>query len=364
MTKDLLKISKQLIYKQPFYGAVLLSLQKEINNSVPTAGIGLNGVNYKLYINENFWNSLSENHKLGLLIHELGHVVNFHLTEYKHHHDKETSNIAKDIYINQHIEEHLLPEGGCTYEKFDLPPGEDTNFYYNELIKQKEHNQSELLKNALNAMSNGEGSCDDGKGNTVNLPQHSWDEIEDASPAMQKIIAKNTIELVSSVVESVRKSSPGSIPNHVLEMLDVLRIITPPKFNWKGYIRRFIGTSTKTWVNKTRRKKSKRFSQMPGLREKTFSNILVAIDSSMSVSISDLKEFQNELIHMHKTGHDISIVVADTEIKDQFKFNPRVPLNVKGRGGTSFQPVIDLYRENLKKYSCLIYLTDGEASCP
>jgi predicted metal-dependent peptidase len=31
---------------------------------------------------------------------------------------------------------------------------------------------------------------------------------------------------------------------------------------------------------------------------------------------------------------------------------------------TDFQPVIDYYNENQNKYSCLIYLTDGEASSP
>ena len=67
---------------------------------------------------------------------------------------------------------------------------------------------------------------------------------------------------------------------------------------------------------------------------------------------------------MHKTGHDIEIIMCDTEINDQFKYNPRKPFAVTGRGGTSFQPVIDHFNENFNKYSCLIYLTDGEASNP
>jgi predicted metal-dependent peptidase len=31
---------------------------------------------------------------------------------------------------------------------------------------------------------------------------------------------------------------------------------------------------------------------------------------------------------------------------------------------TDFTPVVDYYNENLRKYTCLIYLTDGEASAP
>ena len=103
---------------------------------------------------------------------------------------------------------------------------------------------------------------------------------------------------------------------------------------------------------------------MPGLKERFYSHILVAIDTSLSVSKYDLQEFHNELKHLHKTGHDIYVLLCDTKIQKEFKFNPRKQLNIDGRGGTNFQPVIDYYKRNLRKYSCLIYLSDGEASAP
>ena len=31
---------------------------------------------------------------------------------------------------------------------------------------------------------------------------------------------------------------------------------------------------------------------------------------------------------------------------------------------TYFEPVVDYFNENLRKYSCLIYFTDGECSAP
>ena len=65
---------------------------------------------------------------------------------------------------------------------------------------------------------------------------------------------------------------------------------------------------------------------------------------------------------MHKTGHQITVVQCDTEINSVEIFNPKKDWNIKGRGGTSFQPVIDHYNE--KDYTALIYLTDGEAYSP
>ena len=73
MTKDdsLSKISKDLLIKEPFYGFFLIMLNKIWRKDISTAGVSKNGINYQLAINEDFWMSLSDNHKVGLLKHEL-----------------------------------------------------------------------------------------------------------------------------------------------------------------------------------------------------------------------------------------------------------------------------------------------------
>jgi predicted metal-dependent peptidase len=58
------------------------------------------------------------------------------------------------------------------------------------------------------------------------------------------------------------------------------------------------------------------------------------------------------------------VVQADTAISHIGPFNHRADFEVHGRGGTSFQPVIDYFNENIHKYTCLIYFTDGEAYAP
>lgn len=364
--KNLLRISKELLYENPFYGSILISLQKEINNDkTKTACVGLHDITYKLIVNSDFFDSLNPKQQQGLLLHELGHIVNFHLTEYNHLHDHNIANQAMDIYINQTIPNDMLPPGGCTWDKYEgLVPNMDTNWYYKKLMENKENGNDQTLNNILEASANGGTEALDKNGNPIQVPSHEWDEIDNASEAVKKMVGKNTEQLILNVVKQLEKSNPGSIPGHIKSLIEQLSIIEPPKFNWRSYLRRFVGTSTKTWVNKTRRKKSNRFPGMPGSREYYFSHILVAIDTSASVDDNDIKEFSAELMHMHKTGHDIDIVYADTKIHNKFKYHPRNPLEVEGRGGTDFQPVIDLYRQNLKKYSCLIYLTDGEAYTP
>jgi predicted metal-dependent peptidase len=376
------KICKRLLFDEPFYGLILLNLNKQVTDKVPTTGVGLNGVNYQLYINPTFWNSLDEQKQRGLLIHELRHICFFHITDFKHLKDPELANIAKDIYINQDIPDELLPEGGCTLESFadlKLPAGQDTNFYYKALLQEKEAGcpNSQALSDLLeqggggSGEGNGEGDQESGgqggspvmgdNGKPVSMPNHQWEEIQEMSEVMQGILDRGFAEMVNQSVKEVEKSR-GKIPFDVSHILEKIVEITPPKFNWRGYVRNFVGTSVKCFFKTTKRKRSNRFPEMPGLKRQDFSHILVAIDTSASVSNDELKEFMSEIHHIYRTGHDITLILCDTRIHNIVKYNPRLDIEIKGRGGTEFQPVIDYYRENLTRYSCLIYFTDGE--CP
>jgi hypothetical protein len=48
------KASKELMWKEPFYGFFLIMLNKIWSKKVPTAGVSKNGINYQLAINEEF----------------------------------------------------------------------------------------------------------------------------------------------------------------------------------------------------------------------------------------------------------------------------------------------------------------------
>jgi hypothetical protein len=65
------KASKELMWKEPFYGFFLIMLNKVWNNRIPTAGVSKNGINYQLTINEDFWQGMTDNHRIGILKHEL-----------------------------------------------------------------------------------------------------------------------------------------------------------------------------------------------------------------------------------------------------------------------------------------------------
>jgi len=363
--ESLAKASKELMLKEPFYGLLLMSLNKVWSDKLPTAGVRLKGINYELAINPSFWESLPMEQKVGILKHELLHIGFFHLVNFTKYSNKKILNIAMDLEINQYIERSWLPEGGMfldTFPELDLEERAGTRYYYDKLMELMQE-QEETMQCIMNAISNGESECELPNGEKIQIPDHDWEEVEQLDEATQKLIESQTKHIVEQVADQVQKSR-GNIPGEFEEILERLKHVDPPKFDWKGYMRRFAGRSIKTYTKKSRRKYNKRLPDNPGLKIKRHKHILAAIDTSGSVSTNELKEFLSELYHMKKTGSEVTIIECDTAISYIGKFDPKKDLEIHGRGGTDFQPVIDYYNEHQKEYSCLFYFTDGECSAP
>jgi predicted metal-dependent peptidase len=354
--QSLSKISKELMLKEPYYGFFLIMLNKVWRKDLPTAGVSKNGINFQLAINEEFWTGLSEMHQMGLLKHELLHIAFGHLTSFKSFKNHRLANIAMDMEINQYIDKDWLPKGGIDiddYEDLDLERKAGCRYYYdklNQFQEEKDKNGScgnEDMDKLLDQVANGEG------------PDHStWGEFEDLSEAEQKLIEKQLQKVLADAKEQTVKKR-GNVPGEI-EGVIIVEEIVPPKFDWRGYIRRFTGVSTKVFTKKIRRKENRRYEENPGLKIKMRQHMLLAIDTSGSVSNTELQEFMGEIHHIYKAGVDVTIMQCDTSIRSIEAYKGKNEINVVGRGGTEFDPVLDYYNANQKKYTSLVYFTDGE----
>ena len=348
------RASKTLMFSEPFYGLFLVGLNKKYRKDLPTAGVSKNGIGIQLAINPEFFEGLPEKHRIGLLKHELLHVSFGHLVMRDKFKCPKLFNIAADLEINQYINSDYLPEGGITMEMFadlNLNSRAGTTYYYEKLEEAQQEGNCPNLENILNQMD----------GNSI-YDHQTWDEFEELSEADKKLIQKQIEHQLKETADATEKRQ-GHIPGELAELIQRLRVVEPPAFPWKQYLRRFVGNSSISYTKKLRRKYNKRYTANPGLKIKFKNHICVGVDTSGSVSNSELKEFMNELCHMHKTGHQITVVQCDTQINSIEIFNPKKDWEIKGRGGTDFQPVIDHYNEK-KEYTALIYLTDGEAYTP
>jgi predicted metal-dependent peptidase len=373
-------------------------LNKVWRSNLPTAGVSKHNINYQLAINEEFWNSLTDMHKMGLLKHELLHIAFGHLTSFSSFSNKELANVAMDMEINQYIERSWLPgtdltsdefnalkqavkaelkeakENGATqeelkaianklpprgvmledYEELKLDKKAGCRYYYDQLLRL----QDEKNKNG----TTGNQAMDDLLDNIEqgDVPDHStWEEFDSMTDAEKKLIEKQVQKILQDAKEQTVKKR-GNVPGEI-EGLIVVEEITKPKFDWRGYIRRFTGVSTKVFTKKIRRKENHRYEDNPGLKIKMRQHMLLAIDTSGSVSDTELKEFMNEIHHIYKQGVDITVVQCDTSIRSIEPYKGKNEIKVFGRGGTEFDPVLDYYNANLKKYTSLVYFTDGES---
>ena len=279
--------------------------------------------------------------------------------------NQELVNIAMDLEINQYIDRKYLPEGGCTidndrFSPMNLPVKAGWRTYYDLLLKEVQNQanspQGKKIQQMVDAIAAGLTQTEDGDP----VPDHStWNEFNDLSEAEKKLLKAQIEHTINQVAEQIEKSR-GTIPGEFQTMLHKINYKEPPRFDWRGYLRRFAGGSQIVYTKKLRRKDNKRFEDNPGLKIKQRRHILVAIDTSGSVSDDELLEFFQEIDHINATGSQITVIQCDAAIRSIKPYRKGDEIKVEGRGGTSFDPVLEYYNENVGKYSCLVYLTDGE----
>lgn len=364
---------KKLLIQKPFYGLFCLSLPKVITTKIPTLCVRKRGITCELCINPDFWNKHTDTEQIALLQHELGHICFQHMFLAKSFSSAELFNVAADMEVNSYIEG--LPQGGCKAEDFGLESGKGTKYYYEELSNQ----QSQQAKSPDNPCNGGQGGEDgedgeDGNGNsgypnnTPNnvkpLDDHStWKGFDNISEAVEQLIKNNINTMMVNAADQVDKQR-GTIPGEFSEIISKLREKKPEIFNWKAYFRRILGTIYDINIKMTRRRESKRFEDSMGVNHKKKVSILVAVDTSGSVSKKELQDFFSEIEYIYKAGARITILECDTRINKIVEYDGKHIPEIVGRGGTSFDPPVDYYTEHRKDYASLIYFTDGECTLP
>jgi len=348
--EDLSKIGKQLMLSEPFYGVFLSTLNKVVRKDVPTAGVCLQGINYQLAVNEEFWNSLQgDKPKIGLLKHELLHICFNHLLDKDNYPDQELHNVAADIEINQYIAEEYYPSKDLllpsSYPELNLPLKAGTKVYYGLLKQALESGASPKLQQLMDGLK-GEGL------------HPTWGEFDGLSEADAKLAKSQLEHQIKEILKSQSDKGRGFVPSELESFIDGILAETEPSYDWRSYFRRFAGTSTRTYTKKTRRKLNKRFQENPALKIKTKKNVLVGIDTSGSVSEKNLIEFFTEIQHMYKTGVAITIAEGDANIHNVYEYKGKMPDFVTGRGGTDMNPFIEYFNKH-KEFNSLIILTDG-----
>lgn len=387
------KALKRLLIKSPFYGLFCLSLPKRESKKVETLAVAKKGINCELLVNPDFWALHTDDEQIALLEHELSHVALQHMFISDNFPDARLFNISCDMEANSYIEN--LPKSAVKASMIGLKDGLGTKEYYK--AQQQQQNPQNSPSNSPQKPCNGGGGNSQGQQNQSNteplnpneqqspsesngnkesqypkgtpkeikpIDDHShFKDFQNIPDATKQLMQEQINTILKNTADQIEKTR-GTIPSNLVEKIEKLREKKPEIFNWKAYFRRMLGSIYDVNIRSTRRKQSKRFEGAAGIQHKKKVSIMVAVDTSGSVSQKELQDFFSEINYIYKAGARVTIVQCDACINKISEYDGKTIPKIVGRGGTDFNEPIDYYIKHKKDYASLIYFTDGECSLP
>ncbi len=356
------------IESEPFYAHFFTGLVKKITPQADTLAVGHDGALVTLYINPQFWQHdlKTFEYRLGAVKHEILHIVFKHIFRYKQFSHKMIFNIAADIVVNQYVKAEYLVQGAVLIDNFpelNLEPNEHVSYYYNalmELYQQFSEEESDEAKQneswqKLKSLVNQE--------HALQKKHVFWQDIEELSSAERDIAEGAINQALEATLSRLKAEEFGKLPDGLQQYLKDFKYSLRPVVNWKRVLRIFTNSSSRTRIKNTLRRPSKRYGVNPGIKVKKKQKILVALDTSGSITIDELQEFFGEIYHIWKQGAEITVVECDANIHQTYLYRGHNPTEVRGRGGTSFDAPLQ-YANQTYRPDALVYFTDGYGPKP
>lgn len=336
------------------------------------AGVAFNLNHYELAINPDRYNDLPTCEQIGILKHEMLHILYNHVSRIE---DRIPLpwNVAADMAINCQINRKHLPDWVVypDLEKWNFPKDLKSEDYY-ELLKEQHEKQQQDNGECQSCNGSGEGedgeecqSCG-GSGKQKNgfgqgewfpgkhLDDHSKWKKSKGDEELRKDITKNMIDKAIS-------KSRGNLPANISDILELFS--RDAKVSWKKVLRNLF-SNKKANSRRTIMRQDRRFPTREDLKgktkDRTFDVIAIA-DVSGSMSNAEELEGLNELHDICKSFNlELKLIQVDTEVHDIETFTKKTKLfNRKAAGGTYIYPAIEYILDKKIPYDAIIIITDG-----
>jgi predicted metal-dependent peptidase len=347
--KLITRARSDLILDHPFLGALAIKLEMIPDPSISTASVD----GYKIRYNPEYVEKQTPFQVTGLIAHEVWHCVLQHITR-RNSRDPRKWNIAGDLVINSILQNagFILPET----DLIDFPECADmtTDHIYNMLPDIDEDTDTIVIfgkQVKINGGSDpgGTGGVSDGGTTGSELREMESDWHIATSQAAQ---AAKTMG-----------SMPGAWESLINEILDA-------KVDWRDVLRDFItstGRNDYSWRVPNRRHIGNDLI-LPSLYSEEIGHIVVATDTSGSVSNEEIQQFFSEITSIVEDclPEKVTVIQCDTRIVDVTEYTvedmPIEDPTAKGRGGTDFRPPFKHVDKEELNPVCFVYLSDMECS--
>ena len=325
----------RLVLDNPFFGSLALGLNVHRDDNQPT--MCTDGTFIKW--NGDFVDQHTDKQIVGVVAHEVLHVAFKHMLR-RDERDPERWNIACDHAIN-----HILLDGG-----FELPDGGLHDDQYKGMSAERIYDQLGSDPDQQSQLCSWGGVID------------ATDENGDAlSPSQAKQLEAGIDQKV--MLAATGAKSVGKLPSAIAELVEQMR---RSKVDWRDVFCRFIGGDQPDDYTFRKPNKQVWYTQgvyMPSIDKIGVGDVVVAIDTSGSVSSAELQQFLGELHNItedHKP-RSVTVITCDADVQSVTRYEQGEiidSIECKGRGGTRVEPVFNYIRDNELPVDNMVYLTD------
>jgi predicted metal-dependent peptidase len=334
----------------PQFVHILARLDVRADPFVDVMAVSAQGRGFRLHVNVAFF-ELHPEFLIGVLLHEIHHVILGHVTDRRFCLAEHPGlmQLAMEASANEHVV-HPLPGRPVRWQELaciGLGPGQSTLERYALLVKAW---REDRLPPGL------VGRCVD-----THLAEGVGRVAASRRRRARSLLARVLHE------EIARRRVPGIGAGELIE-----RLSGPPapgtSLDWRTALRAFVRPQRIPDVTYTRpsRRLPRAVGVLPGRvrrpRRSVRTRLLVAIDTSASMTLPELVRIRDELDALAAHA-DFTIVECDREIRRTYRFEGTLD-SLCGRGGTDLRPVFRpaFLREHVP--DGVVYFTDGEGPWP
>ena len=265
--------------------------------------------------------------------------------------------LASDVVISKYFTpESGIETAGLLYLKSFvardfLNSTEDLSFeqWYKRILKI-------IRERSSGGQATGEGALSDYDISAITESAELWQEDENAQNEINDKIKK-------AEIEEGWGETGGNLQRELSGDVDF-------SFDYRRALTKFRANIVSANRYLTRMRPSRRygFSAM-GSRYERKADILIAVDVSGSITDESFNRFYHAIKNFFflRIIENIDLIFFDVNLKNTkpVKFSKNFNLKeITGRGGTNFQPPVDYFMENRKRYAGMIIFTDGEGDVP
>lgn len=330
---------------EPFFMIFLMNIVPKYDTKIESYVIKLKKTHIDLKLNREWYESHSLKIRLNILRQALLHVIMMHWyydTDYKDEEQLKKFLIACEMEANCYIDfvdgNIIDKETDITVEKMNevmklnLEKKKDFKYYYDNLEGQD--------LSQFPTPNGGEG-----------YQEGMDDSIE---KELQVANLKGNLEQAKSNLKA-----GDHLDDYIQSFLDRFQI-QPAKVDWRRILRNFLTShGKKIQADVSRKSINKVFPGRPGQIHNYVGSVLVAIDTSGSISEQEYVDFMNEIHHISRK-YTVNLVHCDSDIRygpHKFSKQNADQYAIHGGGGTRFNPVLEMY--NKSDDTVCIYFTDS-----